>query len=334
MKEFLYNNANMKITIAVPVYGVEQYIERCAISLLEQTYSNIEYIFVNDCTLDSSITILNSVVERYPNRKKQVKIVTHEQNRGLAAARNTALECCTSDYIMHVDSDDYIDIRTVELLVDKLKEDDYDIISYNFKVLMKSGDEIWKHPECSDPKEMTLSILKRNVPVCACGRLIKTALYKENGIKAIEKVNMSEDYSVTPFLFYYAKKIATISTPLYFYDLRNESSYIHSMSIDKVNQEWKAVEHVESFFGVKGEDFVSSINYAKLLYLYSQLKNLSLNNTKENTKFFYTLRAKLSDFSSNDINMMPLSMRLVFKIKNIHCLKLCTNFVRLLKKLT
>ncbi|MBR5275814.1 MAG: glycosyltransferase family 2 protein [Bacteroidaceae bacterium] len=321
----------MKIAIAVPVYGVEQYIARCATSLFEQTYSNIEYIFVNDCTPDSSVAVLNSVVEKYPNRKEQVKIVSHEKNRGLAAARNTALENCTSDYIMHVDSDDYIDVRTVELLVDKLKEDDYDIISYNFKVLMKSGDEIWKHPECSNPKEMTLSILKRNVPVCACGRLIRTALYKDNGIKTIEKVNMSEDYSVTPFLFFYSKKIATISAPLYIYDFRNESSYTHSISANKVNQDWQAVEHVESFFAPMGQEYVTSIKYAKMLYLYRQLIDLSMNNTKENTELFYKLRAKLSGFTSDDIKMMPFSVRIVLMIRNIYILKAFVKIVRFFK---
>ena len=77
---------NKKVSILVPVYGVEKYIERCVRSLFEQTYENIEYVFVDDCTKDKSIEILNSVLAEYPNRKKQAKILHHDKNRGLSHA--------------------------------------------------------------------------------------------------------------------------------------------------------------------------------------------------------------------------------------------------------
>lgn len=65
------------VSICVPIYGVEKYIERCAISLFEQTYKNIEYIFVNDCTQDNSIDVLKSIIEKYPVRKNCVRIINH-----------------------------------------------------------------------------------------------------------------------------------------------------------------------------------------------------------------------------------------------------------------
>lgn len=108
---------NIKVTICVPVYGVEKYIEKCAISLFEQTYPSIEYVFVNDNTPDKSIEILESVVERYPNRKPYVRIISHEKNRGLAAARNTAVDTVTTEFLMHVDSDDWVDKNLVNELV-------------------------------------------------------------------------------------------------------------------------------------------------------------------------------------------------------------------------
>ena len=323
---------NPKVTIAIPVYKVELYIERCAVSLFEQTYDNIEYLFINDCTPDASITILENVIARYPNRKEEIKIINHKKNKGLAVARNTAIENCSSEYIMHVDSDDYLDITTVECLEIKLKENDNDIISYNFKVIRKNNEEIWEHPHYRDSKEMTLSILKRNTPVCVCGRLIKVELYKKNNIMAIDNINMSEDYTVTTRLAYHAKNVCTIPIPLYYYDCTNESSYTHIITTDKVNQDWKAVEYVESFFKDKGEEYIDSIVYAKLTYIYRQLIELSLNNNVENTQTFYFLHTKLSEFSKEYIKKMPLSVRLVFKIKNIFCLKTLIKIKRLLKK--
>ena len=98
----------MKISILVPIYNVSKYIERCAHSLMEQSYENIEYVFVDDCTPDNSITLLKGVIAKYPHRQDQVKIISHEHNKGLAGARITALNSATGDYVVHVEADDYI----------------------------------------------------------------------------------------------------------------------------------------------------------------------------------------------------------------------------------
>ena len=104
----------MKVSVLVPVYGVEKYIERCARSLFEQTYSDLEYVFVNDCTPDQSIEILKKVMAEYPQRKNAVKIVNHAKNRGLAAARNTAYDNATGDFVTIVDSDDWLEWDALE----------------------------------------------------------------------------------------------------------------------------------------------------------------------------------------------------------------------------
>ncbi|MBP5277253.1 MAG: glycosyltransferase family 2 protein, partial [Prevotella sp.] len=93
----------MKVSILVPVYGVEQAIETCTESLFAQTYEQLEYIFVDDCSPDRSIEVLQQVLSRYPHRSKQVNILRHDVNRGLGAARLTALMAATGDFVMHVD---------------------------------------------------------------------------------------------------------------------------------------------------------------------------------------------------------------------------------------
>ena len=108
------NTSFYKVSICVPIYGVEQYIERCVRSLFEQTYENIQYIFVNDCTKDKSIEILQQLLVQYPHRESQVHIITHDRNRGLGAARNTAVDAATGEFLFHVDSDDYIDVTTID----------------------------------------------------------------------------------------------------------------------------------------------------------------------------------------------------------------------------
>ena len=123
---------NPMVSILVPVYGVEQYIERCARSLFEQTYPDIEYIFVDDCSPDKSIEVLKKTIDDYPQRKPNVRIVRHECNRGLAAARNTAVENCRTEFLMHVDSDDWIEMDCVERCVIKQQEENSDIVLFDF----------------------------------------------------------------------------------------------------------------------------------------------------------------------------------------------------------
>lgn len=85
---YMYSNS-VKVSVIVPIYNVEPFIERCVRSLMNQTLENIEYIFVNDCTPDNSINILKSILKEYPD--KNVRIIHHSQNKGLAAARKTGL---------------------------------------------------------------------------------------------------------------------------------------------------------------------------------------------------------------------------------------------------
>ena len=107
----------MKVSVCIPIYGVEKYIERCARSLFEQTMTDdIEFIFVNDCTPDRSEQILLATLEDYPQRKKQVKILHHAENQGLTGARSTAVKAACGDYIIHCDSDDWVDPALYETM--------------------------------------------------------------------------------------------------------------------------------------------------------------------------------------------------------------------------
>ena len=99
----------LKVSIIIPVYNVAPYIERCARSLFEQTLDDIEYIFVDDCTPDLSVDIIKRTLDRYPNRKEQVRIIKQQENKGCPAARNLAVQLANGEFIFHVDADDYIE---------------------------------------------------------------------------------------------------------------------------------------------------------------------------------------------------------------------------------
>ena len=110
----------LKVSVIIPVYGVEKYIAEFAVSAFEQTYPYIEYVFVNDGTKDRSIEILeNLIAEKYPHLKDSV-IIVNKENGGLPAARKTGLEHASGDYIWHVDPDDWLELDAVASIVDKI----------------------------------------------------------------------------------------------------------------------------------------------------------------------------------------------------------------------
>lgn len=226
-----------KVSVIVPIYGVEKYIERCARSLFEQTLVDIEFIFVDDCTKDSSIDILSRVVKDYPQHQDQVKILRHEVNKGLPTARKTGIKVATGDYIAHCDSDDWVTKDAYQVMYDTAIREDADMTICDFFV----SDGINHRPYYS-----YLSNTEENdlfVYINIWTRLIKRSLY-ENDIH-YPRYAMFEDRVLSIQLTSYAHKIATIDKPLYYY-FCNAESICRVFTEDKCVQRWRqAVENTD-----------------------------------------------------------------------------------------
>ena len=201
-----------KVSILVPIYGTEKYIEKCARSLFEQTYDNIEYIFVNDCTKDASVEILKKTIEDYPQRKSQVTIISHNTNKGLAASRLTAFEHSTGAYLWCVDSDDYADVQAVSIIVPYM-ERGYDFISFNYYT--NNGNDIQKF----NSKPLTVNnLLTNEIPPSIWKCIARKELYTQNNILPVVGINSSEDYLLTARLLLVSKRpILLENNYLYYY---------------------------------------------------------------------------------------------------------------------
>lgn len=323
----------MNISICVPIYGVEKYIERCAISLFEQTYKSIEYIFVNDCTKDNSIDILNKTIEKYPEIKKSVRIIHHDVNKGLAGARNTAVDAATGEFILHVDSDDYLEIDGVERLMKLQAEGDYDMIPTALHVIMPVKEKIREYPIVNNGKALSLLLLSRCVPLGVAGKLIRRSLYTENNIKAIEGVNLGEDYQVTPRLAYFADRVSVMNDYIYNYDCTNEGSYTATFSLPKMRQVMQAFQLLSSFFKDKGSEYEESLCKAKVKIMYTELSKAGL--TSISVSDFNALRKEANTIPKDNLKVLSLPRRLLFYIGNRHMLsayvKLTSTLYRILQ---
>lgn len=124
-----------KLSIIVPVYNAEQYMEKCLNRLLEQSYSNIEIIIVNDCSQGNCEEIAN----KYKEIDKRVKYIKHEKNRGLFQARITGASIATGEYIAFLDSDDYVSIDYYRTLMQNIEENNADIAMGNMVLEYDDG---------------------------------------------------------------------------------------------------------------------------------------------------------------------------------------------------
>ena len=270
------------VSILVPIYNVSNYIERCAHSLFQQTFDNIEYIFVNDCTPDDSIEKLQKVIEQYPNRKEQIKIVHHERNRGLAATRNTAVDNSTGKYIQHIDSDDWIELDMIETMYNKAEAEQADIVVCDFFFERKNTKEILCDFVPQHRKDYFYSMVENSATKgYLWNKLVNKKLYELPDCRSIEGLNLLEDRQVTTRLYYYAEKIVKIDKAFYHYNKMNPNA----ITASKTSMDYENVilfyELLEEFLQEKGllKNFAGIIECQKATWkvnLLMQTKKITL----------------------------------------------------------
>lgn len=239
----------MKISVLVPVYGVEKYIARCAESLFGQTYGDLEYIFVDDCTPDRSISVLRSVMERHPVRKGQVRIIRNDKNMGVGAVRQRLLDECTGDCLTFVDSDDYLPPCAVELLAAEMERSGADMVDGGWRRVAREGVSAVNLPYQGrdEQRYLRLMLCQNIVSNRMWGRLYRRTLFVDNGVRLMPGVDFCEDFSVMTRLLFYARR-SFVDDPVYFYSDDNSSSYTHTTSPRHVSSFLKSNRIVLDFF--------------------------------------------------------------------------------------
>lgn len=319
-----------KISLCVPIYRVEKYIERCAISLFEQTYPSIEYVFVDDCTDDKSVQILEKTIRNFPEKKEHIRIIHHEQNRGLAAARETAIMNAKGDYLWHVDSDDYIEKNAVSIIMDKYGEDDYDIINIAGIGHYKEYDEPIIHPSFESSEKMCEMFLAHETYLYVWCRIIKRKLYIENNIHMIEGVNMGEDAYIMPQLAFYAKKIVTCNEILYHYECQNVNAYTKSFSESKETQLQKYISINRKFVSDKTDLLKKSYMRGYTKYVLGGLKRSGFSMNAVFFDYYHKEWGTIESVYKKDI---PLMRKILGSIPNMYLACLYLNLTHFFMKL-
>lgn len=218
-----------KVSVIIPVYKVEKFIGRCARSLMEQTLTDVEYIFVDDASPDGSIGVLRQVLADYPERSSHVRILIHPENKGLPAARNTGLVMAQGEYIFHCDSDDFVEPDMLEQLYGEATETDADIVWCDWYLTFEKSERYMKQPAYDTPLEALKAMLGGAMKYNVWNKLIRRSLYVENGITFPTGYGMGEDMTIM-LLFAYAQKVAYLPHAFYHYVKLNTNAFSQTYS--------------------------------------------------------------------------------------------------------
>ena len=244
-----------KISIIVPIYNLENYIERCLNSICNQTFKDIEIICINDCSTDNSL----KKIEKFAENNSNIKIINLTKNKGVSAARNEGLKIAIGDYIGFVDGDYYIDLNFYEKLYSRATINNPDIVKGADVKMIDSNGQSFQ------------TVQNKNIKICKQAfnyqfwtAIFKSSLIKENHLFFPEDNTCFEDPYWVTLAAYYAKNIEIVDDAIYHYERRLES---------QSNQIWTQ-KQIESY-----------IKYIKILIDFG-IKNIEQNSI--DYKMFFT----------------------------------------------
>lgn len=283
-----------KVSIIIPVYNVEKYLSRCIESIIKNTYKNIEIILVNDGSKDKSQEIINDYKEKYGDIIKAKK----QENKGPAEARNVGIEMASGEYIMFIDSDDFIKEDYIENYVKTLKEDDYELVS--------GGYHKWQDGKITYTIKLEDKPWSKFMIMGPYTKLYKKSFLKENDIKFV-KVNIGEDIYFNMQVNAIAKKVKIIDYIGYYWFTNNESisntmhKNIKNLEINKMlNGSYNAIVEKNAITD-ENRDLIELYYYNFIIWVLQwTTKNTKFKEMgKEYDKLFKWLKEKFPDYKKN-----------------------------------
>ena len=236
------------ISIIVPVYNTKAYLHRCVESILAQTYPDYEVLLVDDGSTDGSGAFCDNYAVRDPRFR-----VIHKPNGGLTSARNAGLAEARGEWIAHVDSDDYLDPTMLEQLLAKAVEQDADVVTAEFKFVTDGAETAYRTFDWGSENDKTqaLNLFINSVWTTVWGSIAKRSLYTEHHLQSPPSVSYCEDFHLMVRLCYFARKVAHVCLPLYYY-WQHGCFIMHNLSKKTEADEQWVYQDIVRFFREQG----------------------------------------------------------------------------------
>jgi glycosyltransferase involved in cell wall biosynthesis len=283
------------VSVIVPTYNVERYVEDCIDSLIIQTYPNIEIIVIDDGSKDATVYLLNQY-------KDKIKLIAHDNNKGQGARRNEGIKLAKGKYIYFVDSDDWIEPETIEEAVDQLEKTGADLVRFNGKVFYEGDAALVKegrydfssqldHQKVYDQDD-ALQKNRQTYSASPCLYLVKKSLIDEHDLKFLEGVLHEDEYFTTK-LFTLIQTMTYLNRTYYHRRYRVASTMTENTNLHKVRSFDSYLEVFDEL-----ETFYSSSNLNEIQKAFVKRQLLSLYNSMRNSNVTNQKKRVLSNLSS------------------------------------
>ncbi len=241
-------HSNPRISVVIPIYGTERYVEKCVRSVMAQTLVEIEIICVDDASPDGSAAIINSLA----NEDGRIRLIKHDHNLGLGGARNTGITAARAPYVTGVDSDDYILPEMMERLWQASDGGAADVVACGMAVVRGDGSLVRNvsfpcQTYWNDQNQVDIFNL---LTPSFCNKLWRTDLFTAHEIKFPEH-QYFEDLATSPRLMHFADDIRVIPNPLYCY-VEREGSITNSVSVEHIMDHFRTFDILAEFLEVEG----------------------------------------------------------------------------------
>lgn len=269
----MYNEE--KVSVIIPVYNVEMYLEKCIDSVINQIYKNIEIIIVNDGSTDNC----EKIIKRYRNIDNRI-IYVKQGNNGLSSARNAGIKIATGEYVCFIDSDDWVSNKFVSNMIKTIKDNKSDIVICNMEYIYSNGRKKGNVPQINEHNTVSnIEGLKdlfngEKFKFHAQNKLYRRRLFKENNIQFPEKM-VYEDVFTTYKLFYKAKTISYLDEKLYYYLQSRPGSILQTEFNEKRWDILKALDEIGMFINNKEIDLKEEFKHLVVINIISLVNYIS-----------------------------------------------------------
>lgn len=315
-----------KISIIIPCYNVQEYVDQCLESIISQSHKNLEIICINDGSTDNTLNILKQI------QKKDDRIVLiNQSNKGLSQTRNVGLDISTGDYVMFVDSDDWIAEELINVIF--MREPDIDLYCCSYNRVFKNfnlprdlnlsgkykADRILKRlvgltdEELSDPTQADSLVI-------ACGKIYKAEIIRDNNIRFLEtKLIGTEDAFFNIEYSAFCNNVLIVNEPLYFYRRYNANSITSNHAPDLLSKWKKLYELIGEEIKDKDQSFQIALNNRICLGFLGVSLNEIVGKFSEKEKLKRLRQILIDDlykdsFQKFDFKNMPVTWKVFYSL--------------------
>lgn len=248
-------NYKYLISVIIPVYNAKEYLDRCFSGLISQNLDSIEFIFIDDASIDGSYERINELISLNPN--KNFKILRHTNNLGSASARNSGLKLAEGEYIGWLDADDHIEFDMFQSLYPFGEGIKYDMTWCDFEMVFSDRSERKPQNFPTDIKEYLNKLISGEIQGMLWNKLMKHDIIKRNDLKFLDGENMGEDRTFLFKFLFFSETIHHIPGIKYFYDQTRTGALTRDTNVERVYEEINNNKEILKFISKNNIHWIS-----------------------------------------------------------------------------